>query len=109
MKGFCEFVTLLVLFCDAPVFVLAISASALRMADVSAAGAPLGMPAVFAGCSVKEMKSFGGLPGGVVEFTPTEKKNIRGHVSRNARFVLVSSSSCYTGESYQLLEHLASA
>lgn len=83
------------------------------MADVSAAGAPLGMPAVVAGCSVKEMKSFGGLPGGVVEFTPTEKKVSEARFLTCAPIVLISSSSSssssYTGESYHLLERLASA
>ena len=64
---------------DAPVFVLAISARALRIADVSAVGAPLTLPVGFAACSepaVKEMKSFGGLPGGVVDFTPTEERSV---------------------------------
>lgn len=67
-------VTLLALaWIGVPVFVLAMSARALRMADVSAGGAPLAWPPVL-GCSepfVKGMKSFGGLPSGVVDFTPT--------------------------------------
>ena len=68
-------VTLLALaWIGVPVFVLAMSARALRMADVSAGGAPLAWPPVLTGCSepfVKGMKSFGGLPSGVVDFTPT--------------------------------------
>ena len=47
------------------------------MADVSAGGAPLALPAELTGCSepfVNGMKSFGGLPRGVVDFTPTVER-----------------------------------
>lgn len=110
-KEVCKLATLLELAADAPVFVFAMSARALRMADVSAVGAPLALPGAFAGCSgpaVKEMKSVGGLPGGVVEFTPTEKrKQIRSHTFGNALAVLLSPY--YHGDSYRLLGRLASA
>lgn len=38
------------------------------------------------------MKSFGGLPGGVVDFTPTERKRrIRSHVLRSAMVLIIPS------------------
>lgn len=46
---FCMLAT--VLACTAPVFDFAMSARALRIADVSAAGAPLALPAFFADAS----------------------------------------------------------
>lgn len=59
-NAFCKFVTLLELVWvgipDAPVFVFAMSARALRMAEVSAAGAPLALPVAFAGCSEPAVK-----------------------------------------------------
>lgn len=49
------------------------------MAEVSAVGAPLALLVAFPGCSepaVKGMKSFGGLPGGVVDLRPTKEKYV---------------------------------
>lgn len=64
---FCAFATLSELVCEgfpgAAVFVFAISASAFNIAEVSCAGAAAG-----AGCGFSGMKSFGGVPSGVVEF-----------------------------------------
>ncbi len=75
---FCGLVTLLELAWggtpDAAVLVFAMSRSACRILDVSGAVVAGGFP----GCSLTEMKSFGGVPSGVVDFNATErKKNIR--------------------------------
>jgi len=63
---FCAFATLSEMVCGgfpgAAVFVFAISARAFNIAEVSCAGARAG-----AGCGFSGMKSFGGVPSGVVE------------------------------------------
>ena len=62
---FCAFATISELVCEfagAAVFVFAISASAFNIAEVSCAGA-----GAEAGCAFSGMKSFGGVPSGVVE------------------------------------------
>lgn len=109
---FGKFVTLLELpWADvpgAPVFVFAMSARALRMADVSVAGAPLAMAAVLPGCSgpfVKGMKSFGGLPGGVVDFTPTEERSESERMSFAGTIRGRKSYLMYLQESYRCLVH----
>jgi hypothetical protein len=65
---FCGLVTLLELAWggtpDAAVLVFAMSRSACRILDVSGAVVAGGFP----GCSLTEMKSFGGVPSGVVDF-----------------------------------------
>lgn len=65
---FCAFATLSEIVCEgfpgAAVFVFAISASAFNIAEVSCAGAGTGAGA---GCGFSGMKSFGGVPSGVVD------------------------------------------
>lgn len=81
------------------------------MAEVSAAGAPLALLVAFPGCSepvVREMKSFGGLPGGVVELRPTRESFVSEQLFyRSSPRSVWSVFSCI-GKSYRLLERLIS-